>query len=108
MNGQIRISVKGSFSKSGTTWTAVFPIITVSANAISPMGCLESIKKTLNGHIKNDPFEYIIEVSDDGVLVLSSKETDRFLKFIKSRIVLNGDHESVLAEIDYQNVFFEK
>ncbi len=108
MNGQVRISVKGSFSKSGTTWTAVFPIITLSAEAFSPMGCLDSIKKTLDDLIEPIQFEYIIEISDDGVLVLSSKETDRFLTFIKSRIVLNGDHESVLAEIDYQNVFFEK
>ena len=108
MNGQIRISVKGSCSKSGTTWTAVFPISTVCAEASSAMGCLESIKKTLDVLIEPNPFEYIIEISDDGLLVLSSKETDRFLKFIKSRIVLNGDHESVLAEIDYQNVFFDK
>jgi hypothetical protein len=108
MNGQIRISVKGSFSRSGTTWTAVFPIITVSAEAISPMGCLESIKKTLDVLIEPNPFEYIIEISDDGLLVLSSKETDRFLKFIKSRIVLNGDHESVLAEIDCQNIVLKK
>jgi hypothetical protein len=107
MNGQIRISVKGSFSRIGTTWTAVFPIITVGAEAISPMACLESIKKTFDVLIEPNPFEYIIEISDDGVLVLSSKETDRFLNFIKSRILSNRDHESVLAEIDYQNIVFE-
>jgi hypothetical protein len=108
MNGQIRISVKGSFSRSGTTWTAVFPIITLSAEAFSPMGCLDSIKKTLDVLIEPNPFEYIVEVSDDGLLVLSSKETAQFVKFIKSRIVLNQDHESVLAEIDYQNISFEE
>jgi hypothetical protein len=108
MNGQIRISVKGSFSRSGAIWTAVFPILTVSANAGSPMGCLESIKQKINVLIELNPFEYMIEISDDGVLVLSSRKTSSFVKFIKSRIVLNQDHESVLAEIDYQNISFEE
>lgn len=100
MNTKKKVSIKGSIVKCGSSWTANFPSIKVSSRGSSPSECIDALKgmiQLLTGEIT---FEFNIEISDKGLLVLSSTEKSIFLAFVKSRIMLSHDQETFLAELN--------
>ena len=99
MNESKRVSIKGNFKKCGSTWTATVPGIKVSSRGSSPSECFESLKGMIQILGAAIPFEFDIEINDHGVLVISSKESEIFLAFVKSRIILSQDQENFLAEL---------
>lgn len=97
------VSINGSYAKCESSWTANFPNIKVCSRGTSPQECVEALKEVLSQLNKLNPFDFNIEISDEGKLVMSSDQTDIFLEFLKARILLSHDSEKYLAELPAQS-----
>ena len=78
--------ITGTYSKEGFIWIAYLPLIHLSAHALTPYKCLESLGLSLEQLIKNRPFDFEIRISDNARIVLIADESEVFHAFLQSRI----------------------
>jgi hypothetical protein len=78
--------INGTYSKEGFIWIAYLPLIHLSAHALTPYKCLESLSLSLEQLIKNSPFEFEIRISDNARIILLADEKKAFHAFFKVAI----------------------
>ena len=86
MNGQTKITITGTYSKEGLLWIAYLPLIHLSAHALTPYKCLESLSLSLSQLIQNELFDFEIRITDNARINLLADESEAFHAFLQSRI----------------------
>jgi hypothetical protein len=85
MGCQNKITVTGTYSKEGFIWIAYLPLIHLSAHALTPYKCLESLSLSLEQLIANESFHFEIRITDNAKIVLLADESEAFQAFVQSR-----------------------
>ncbi len=79
--------ITGNYSKKGPIWIACFPLIHLSAHALTPYKCLESLSLSLEQLIEKGPFDFEIRITDNAQIVLLTDGSEAFHAFLQTRIL---------------------
>jgi len=86
MGCQNKISITGTYSKKELIWIAHFPLLHLSAHALTPYKCLASLSLSLEQLIQNETFDFEIRITDNARIILISDESEAFQAFLQSRL----------------------
>ena len=78
--------ITGTYSKEGFIWIAYLPLIHLSAHALTPYKCLESLSLSLEQLLQNEAIDFEIRITDNARIVLIADESEVFHAFLQSRI----------------------
>ena len=81
-----KISITGTYSKKELIWMANFPLLHLSAHALTPYKCLESLSLSLEQLIQNETFDFEIRITDNARIILLTDESEAFHAFLQSRL----------------------
>ena len=65
---------------------ADFPLLRVSANALTPYKCLESLSLSLEQLIQNESFDFEIRITDKARITLLADDSEALHAFLQSRL----------------------
>lgn len=85
MNTNNGLTISGTLKKNDHIWVANLPLLKVSSHGLNPYDCIESLRKTLIHITGSDIFEFKLQVSDDGLIMMVSMDAEGFQKFINER-----------------------
>jgi len=86
MGCQNKKIITGTYSKKGPVWIAHFPVLHLSAHALTPYKCLESLSLSLEQLIQNESFHFEISITDNARMILLADDSEAFLAFLKTRL----------------------
>ena len=86
MGSQNKISISGTYSKKEFIWMADIPLLHLSAHALTPYKCLESLSLSLEQLIQNEPFDFEIRITSNARIILLTDESEAFHAFLQSRL----------------------
>ena len=78
--------ITGTYSKEGFIWIAYLPLIHLSAHALTPYKCLESLSLSLEQLLQNEAIDFEIRITDNARIILISDEIEAFQAFLQSRL----------------------